>query len=226
MNHTLPTKTLEETKLFMFGIKSRIQLFINKIKWRMENPNNSTCVSNIFNLSSVSVGHYTYGVLNLIDSNPVSKLKIGNFCSIAPNVTFILNSDHYTKNLSSFPFKVMCLHNCKAEAISYGDIIVDDDVWIGYGATILSGVHVGQGAIIAAGALVSKDVPPYAIVGGVPAKVIKFRFSKDVVNYLLSLDYSSLSKELVRDNISVLYKKIDGMSLSDVQLMFDWFPKK
>ena len=210
----------------MFGIKTRIHLLINKLKWRRLNSHNSTTVSNIFNLSSVSVGKYTYGSLNVVDSNPLSKLKIGNFCSIAPNVTFILNSDHYTTNLSSFPFKVMCLNISKAEAISYGDITVDDDVWIAYGSTILSGVHIGQGAIVAAGAVVSKDVPPYSIVGGVPAKVINYRFSKEIVNYLISLDYSSLKKELVLKNIDVLYKKIDGMSLSDISLMFDWFPQK
>ncbi|MDY6420297.1 MAG: CatB-related O-acetyltransferase [Succinivibrio dextrinosolvens] len=114
--------------------------------------------------------------MNILDNNSLSKLKIGSFCSIAPKVTFILNSDHYTNNLSSFPFKVMCLGSHKSEAISYGDIVVDDDVWIGYGATILSGIHVGQGAIIAAGAVVSKDVPPYAIVGGVPARIINSSF--------------------------------------------------
>ena len=210
----------------MFGIKTRVLLLLNNIKWRRLNPYNYTRVSNVFNLASVSVGKYTYGTLNVLDSNPLSKLKIGNFCSIAPNVTFILNSDHYTTNLSSFPFKVMCLCVCSAEAISYGDITIEDDVWIGYGATILSGVHIGQGAIVAAGAVVSKDVPPYSIVGGIPAKVINYRFSKDIVNYLLTFDYSSLSKELVLEHIDVLYKKIDVMCLSDISLMFDWFPKK
>ena len=210
----------------MFGLKYQLHLLLNRIKWRYKNRNNSTTVRNLFNLSSVSVGNYSYGSLYVLDSNPVSKLRIGNFCSIAPDVTFILNSDHYTNNLSSFPFKVMSLNSCNAEAISYGDIIVDDDVWIGYGATILSGVHLGQGSIVAAGAVVSKNVPPYAIVGGVPAKVIKYRFSREIIEYLLTLDYGLLTKELVSDYVDKLYLKIDEMTLSEIKKMYGWFPKK
>lgn len=81
--------------------------------------------------------------------------------------------------VSTYPFKRKLFHGGE-EAVSKGDIIVGDDVWVGYGATILSGVHIGQGAVIAAGAVVNKDVPPYAIVGGIPAKVIKYRFSESV----------------------------------------------
>ena len=210
----------------MFGIKSRLLLFINKRFWRLRNKHNSTFASNLFNLSSVCVGNYTYGVLNVIDSNPVYKLRIGCFCSIAPNVTFILNSDHYTNNLSSFPFKVMCLGDPNPEAISHGNIVVEDDVWFGYGATVMSGVHVGQGAIVAAGAVVSKDVPPYAIVGGVPARVIKYRFSEDVIDYLLSLDYSALTKDLVYKHLDILYTSANEMKLEEIKERFEWFPKK
>lgn len=210
----------------MFGIKSKILLFINKVKWRCLNKNNSTFVSNIFNLSSVTVGKYTYGALNVLDNNPVSQLKIGNFCSIAPQVTFILNSEHYTNQLSSFPFKVKCLRSCSAEAFSYGNIVVDDDVWIGHGSTILSGVHIGQGAIVAAGAVVSKDVPPYSIVGGVPARILKYRFSQEVIDYLLTLDYKSLTKSQVKEKIDLIYTQIDNLSLQEIKSLFEWFPKK
>lgn len=210
----------------MFGFKSYIRLLIKKIIWRKNNRNNSTILSNSFNLCSVSVGNFSYGDLNVIDSSPISKLRIGAFCSIAPNVTFILNSDHYTNNLSSFPFKVKCLGSIKPEAISYGDIVIDDDVWIGYGATILSGLHIGQGAIIAAGAVVTKSVPPYAIVGGVPAKLLRYRFSKEFIDYFLSFDYKLLTKELVSEHIGILYKNVDGESFDELKKMFAWFPKK
>lgn len=210
----------------MLGIKSKIFFLLRQITWRRINKHNSTTVNNFFNLESVSVGNYTYGVLNVMDSNPVSKLRIGCFCSIAPNVVFILNSDHYTNNLSSFPFKVKCLSSLTAEAISYGDIVIDDDVWIGYGSIVLSGVHIGQGAIIAAGAVVTKDVPPYSIFGGVPANVIKYRFSQDVIKFLMTLDYSLLTKRLVNENVDKLYTKIDHLSLSEVEGLFNWFPKK
>ena len=95
------------------------------------------------------------------------------------------------------------------EAISKGDIIVGDDVWIGYGATILSGVYIGQGAVIAVGAVVSKDVPAYAIVGGIPAKVIKYRFSESVCKTLEKIDYSKIDEEFVKKHIDELYEEID-----------------
>lgn len=93
-------------------------------------------------------------------------LQIGNFVSIAQEVIFLLDAEHYVKHLSTFPFKVKYLNNAKEEAFGKGDIIIDDDVWLGYRSTIMSGVHIGQGAVIAAGAIVTKDVPPFSIVGG------------------------------------------------------------
>ena len=80
--------------------------------------------------------------------------------------------------------------------------------------------------MIAAGAVVSQSVPPYAIVGGVPAKVIKYRFSQPVIDYLLTLDYSSLTEEMIKAHVDDLYKSIDGMSLDEVRTLFSWFPKK
>lgn len=210
----------------MFGIKHKLILLVNRIIFRQKNKHNSTSAANVFKLSSVTVGNFSYGGLFVLNDNPVSKLHIGNFCSIAPHVTFILNSDHYTTNVSSFPFKVMCLGESQSEAISYGNIIVEDDVWIGYGAVVLSGVHIGQGAIVASGAVVPKDVPPYAIVGGVPARVIRYRFTKEVVDYLLTLDYSALTKELVAAHLDDLYLRIDDLDISSVKTKFAWFPKK
>ena len=104
--------------------------------------------------------------------------------------------------------------------MSKGDITVDNDVWIGYGATIMSGVHIGQGAIVAAGAVVTKDVPPYAIVGGVPAKVIKYRFEPELIKELLKIDYSKLTKEKVEKHIDDLYAELKD------KRQLDWMPKK
>ncbi|MGN9105593.1 DapH/DapD/GlmU-related protein [Oliverpabstia intestinalis] len=96
--------------------------------------------------------------------------------------------------------------NVEVESFAKGDIRVDDDVWIGYGASIMSGVHIGQGAVVAAGAVVTKDVPPYAIVGGVPAKVIKYRFEPEMIEELLKVDYSELTKEDIEKHIDDLYR--------------------
>lgn len=155
----------------------------------------------------MTVGKYTYGGLRVINYNENERLRIGSYCSIAQEVTFILNADHRTDTISTFPFKVKVLGE-SLEGTSKGDIIVADDVWIGYRATILSGVHIGQGAVIAAGAVVTKDVPPYAIVGGVPARVIKYRFPEEMVGELMRIDYSKLTEEMVREHIEDLYSAL------------------
>ena len=137
---------------------------------------------------------------------------------------FILNADHPTNTISSFPYHVFIAQDQEFEALSKGDIIVDDDVWIGYGATILSGVHIDQGAVIAAGAVVSKDVPPYAIVGGVPAKVIKYRFTSDIIEELLKIDYSQLNEKDIKEHINNFYSEIK--TLDDAKRLTSWMPKK
>lgn len=183
---------------------------LNKFKrqWRKKNTNNETTPANIFDMQLVSVGKMTYGLLNVLNSNNTNCLKIGSFCSIAPNVTFIPCSDHRIDTISTFPFKVECLGE-EFEAVSKGDITVGDDVWIGYGATILSGVHIGQGSVVAAGAVVTKDVPPYAIVGGVPARIIRYRFNEKTIEKLLKIDFEKLTEETVRNHIDDLYKNVD-----------------
>lgn len=199
----------------MFG---RIKLYLFNKKWRKRNSHNSTGVVDFFDMDCVEVGNWTYGGIKVMTFNKDAKLKIGNFCSIGPEVCFILSADHYLNKISSFPFKVKCIGE-ELEGVSKGDIVVDDDVWIGYGATIMSGVHIGQGAIVAAGAVVSKDVPPYSIVGGVPAKVIKYRFPQDMINELLKVDYSKLTKELIDAHLDDLYQTLEDKE------QLDWMPK-
>ena len=194
-------------------------------KWRKNNQNNNTQLRRCSNLSSVKVGSYSYGELNIVTFGNEHKVIIKNCVSIAQEVTFLIDAEHQISTLSSFPFKVAILKQ-KQEAFGKGDIIIDDDVWIGYGATILSGVHVSQGAVIAAGAVVTSDVPPYAIVGGVPAKVIKYRFTPHVIDFMLTLDYSKLTEDLIRTYVDDLYTEIDDMELEDIKKLFSWFPKK
>lgn len=203
----------------MRRILDRFNLILFRKRWREKNRFNTTIAINLFDIDSVIIGKNTYGGIAVLNYNDFYKLTIGNFCSIATDVMFILDADHYTNHISTFPFKVKLLGE-KQEGVSKGDIIVDDDVWIGYGATIMSGVHIGQGAVIAAGAVVTKDVPPYAIVGGVPAKVIKYRFEPEMIEELLKIDYSKLTKEDIEKHIDDLYKDLKDPS------QLDWIPKK
>ena len=170
--------------------------------------------SSIFNIDKVSVGNYTYGNIDILDFGDNEKLSIGNFCSIAPNVKFVLNADHYTNHFTTFPLKVKVLQTQNKEGVSKGDIIVGDDVWLGLNAVILSGVTIGQGAIIAAGAVVTKNVPPYAIVGGNPARIIKYRFEDEIIDRLLRVDFSKLSKSDIEKHIKQMYKPLVDL-LSD-----------
>jgi virginiamycin A acetyltransferase len=185
-------------------------------EWRILNHHNETVAINRFNLTDVKVGMSTYGDLYVLKhTNSSEKLYIGNFCSIAPNVQFILGSEHQYNCLSTFPFKVK-IFGQQSEAISKGDIKVCDDVWIGHGAIILSGITIHQGAIVAAGSVVTKDVPPYAIVGGNPAKIIKYRFDKDIIDNLRKIDFSRFDKEFITANINHLYREIDNSNIDEL----------
>lgn len=168
----------------------------------------------------MKVGESSYGELNIVSFANEHKLYIGNYVSLAQNVTFVLDAEHHVENVSTFPFRVKMLNDASFEAFAKGDIIVDDDVWIGYGAIILSGVHIGQGSVVAAGAVVTKDVPPYTIVGGVPAKVMKYRFGEGIINELLKVDYRRLTKEMIAEHEDELYEKFIDLK------QLDWMPKK
>lgn len=191
--------------------------YYRKCKWRHANRHNKTSIVDVSRIDCISVGIYSYGKLNVHGLS--NRLKIGNYVSIADDVMFLLSVEHPIDKISTFPFKAIVLEKT-TEAISKGDIIIDDDVWIGYGCIILSGVHVRQGAIIAAGAVVTENVPPYAIVGGIPAKIIRYRFEENLIQKLLQLDYSKLDKKLISEHVDDLYCKFG----SNVDL--SWFPKK
>lgn len=200
-------------------IWSYFKLDLFKRRWRKLNRHNDSYAVDFFNPQLVEVGKNTYGGIRALTYNSDSKVIIGNYCSIGPAVVFIPSADHGLNYISTFPYKVKVLGK-SLEGISKGNIIVDDDVWIGYGAVILSGIHIGQGAVIAAGAVVASDVPPYAIAGGVPAKVIKYRFNDELIKELLQIDYGQLTEEMIAEHAEGLYKE-----LKDAE-QIKWMPGK
>ena len=187
--------------------------------WRNMNKNNMTTLSHdSINFpafcKNVKIGDKTYGELNIKSYNVLQEsLKIGNRCSIAGDVKFILSGEHKYGCITSYPYKTLDF-GMGPEATSKGPIVVEDDVWIGYGVTIVSGVKIGQGAVIAAGSVVVKDIPPYAVAGGNPAKVIKYRFSEEVIKKLIDIDLSSL--EIQPENMNLIYKNVTDENIDDI----------
>lgn len=136
------------------------------------------------------------------------RLIIGKFCAIAQGVRFIMNgANHPMAGFSTYPFHIFGGSWIHAHAegegqTNRGDTIVGNDVWIGYDAVIMPGVRIGDGAIIGSCAVVTKDVPPYAIVGGNPARVIRQRFSDEVVAHLLRIQWWHWPVERITANLS------------------------
>lgn len=133
------------------------------------------------------------------------KLIIGKFCSIACGTKFLFNcANHTLKSLSTYTFPLFYEEweleksNITTAWDNKGDIVIGNDVWIGYEAVIMAGIHIGDGAIIAARAVVTKDVPPYTIVGGTPAKEIRRRFDAEEIQQLLMLKWWDWSADNIR----------------------------
>lgn len=167
---------------------------------------------------SIEIGDYTiyndcvsdpllFEQNNVLYHYPINheRLIIGKFCSIACGTKFLFNSANHTlKSLSTYTFPLFYedwnleKSNITTAWDNKGDIIIGNDVWIGYEAIIMAGVHVGNGAIIAAHAVVTKDVQPYTIVGGVPARFIRKRFNEEIIQELEKLKWWNWPIEKIR----------------------------
>jgi acetyltransferase-like isoleucine patch superfamily enzyme len=153
--------------------------------------------------------------------NPEQKLVIGDCVSIAADVVFILGGNHQLNTVSTYPVRTE-LGDPRLHELTKGPIVVRDDVWLGTGATIMSGVTIGQGAVVAACSVVTKDVPPYSIVGGNPAKVIRKRFDDIVIEQLLKrADYSKLTLDKMKNHIELFYRPLDENNLEEILGIFE-----
>ena len=186
--------------------------------------NQTVYLKNVVTDSGITVGDYTmyndfvndpkeFQKNNVLYHYPINhdKLIIGKFCSIACGARFVFTSANHTlQSLSTYPFPLFFEEwgldkaNVTDSWDNKGDIVIGNDVWIGYEAVVMSGVTIGDGAIVGARAVVTKDVPPYTIVGGVPAKPIRKRFSEEVISSLLEIKWWEWPYERIRKNISAI----------------------
>lgn len=190
-------------------------------------------LKNVVNNANIEIGDYTmyndfvqdpidFQKNNVLYHYPVNqdKLKIGKFCSIACGAKFLFTSGNHTmKSLSTYPFPIFFEEwgldgkdICDAWD-NKGDIVIGNDVWIGYEAVILSGVTIGDGAVIGSRAVVTKDVEPYTIVGGVPAKAIRKRFDEQTIEKLEKIGWWNWNEEQIRQNIGAIQAgDVDALS--------------
>jgi chloramphenicol O-acetyltransferase type B len=154
-------------------------------------------------VGEITAGIGTYGVSLIHRRGNMNSIRIGKYCSIAESVVMDSGFSHNPNYITTYPFK-----NIKGVGnpsnICKGDIVIGNDVWIGEGAMIMSGVTIGDGAIIAARSVVTKDVDPYTIVGGVPANEIRFRLEKDVVKEMQSIAWWDWPEEKILENADLL----------------------
>ena len=195
----------------------------NKLYPRTGDPQ-TIYLKNAITRGSISVGDYTmyndtvhdprdFEKNNVLYHYPVNRdrLIIGRFCSIACGAKFLFTSaNHAMRSLSTYPFPIFFeewgLDRTRvADAWdNKGDIVVGSDVWIGYEAVVLSDVTIGDGAIIGARAVVTRNVPPYAIVGGVPARLIRKRFDDKAIETLLRLKWWNWPSEKIARHIAAI----------------------
>lgn len=196
---------------------------LNRLKGKLKKlfgKNSIPFTSDVFRDKKFIVGKYTYGVPRILFENNESNLIVGKYCSFAEGVSIFLGGNHRTEWITTYPFgeiyKNNIPHSIKGSAVTKGDVVIGNDVWIGFNATIMSGVKISNGAVIAAASVVTKDVGPYEIWGGNPAKFIKKRFNEKEIEKLLDIEWWNLphedilnfSKELSSDNLNELTKRI------------------
>jgi virginiamycin A acetyltransferase len=188
-------------------------------------------LKNIITSPQIIVGDYTYyddpedvhnfekNVLYLFDFMG-DKLIIGKFCQIATGARFIMNgSNHAMNGFSTYPFKVFGYAWSKAplEVVSKGDTVIGNDVWIGNGVTIMSGVQIGDGVIIGTNSVVTKDVEPYTIVAGNPAREIRKRFDDESIQLLLTLKWWNWDVAKITDHLDI----ITGGNINELKRIYE-----
>ena len=191
---------------------SKLTAFVGNVKYRTKRAiapwymEDEAVYKRLIKSGRVVYGRASYGIPTIREfAYDESKLLVGNYCSIGG--TYLLGGQHAIKHVTTYPLRI----NLGFEGAGYdgnpavrGDIVVGSDVWTGYGSWILSGVTIGHGAVVATGSVVTKDIPPYAIVGGIPAKVLRYRHTPEQIEALLEIAWWNWSEAEVYEAIPYL----------------------
>ena len=164
-----------------------------------------SCIYRFCKVKGSKIGAYSY----IGNGTTLENAEIGKYCSISDNCRIGMGS-HTLNLLSTCPLFTEAVNGTQykwvendVNAAENKRVIIGNDVWIGYQSIILGGIKIGDGAVVGAGAVVVKDVPPYSVVGGVPAKVLKYRFSDEIIKELLSIKWWDLPEQLIISNIKL-----------------------
>jgi Acetyltransferase (isoleucine patch superfamily) len=154
----------------------------------------------------MNVGRHTYGHehIKIYSFGEQTSLSIGSFCSIGSTLYVYLGGNHRTDRVTTYPFghinqNIFNSFSGEGHPVSNGNVVIKNDVWIGCNSTIMSGVTIGNGAVVAANSHVIRDVPDYAMVGGNPATFIKYRFSIDQIEKLLKIEWWNFSDTVINE---------------------------
>jgi acetyltransferase-like isoleucine patch superfamily enzyme len=168
----------------------------------------------------LEIGRFTYGFDNSTFQfhNPNEKIKIGSFCSFAGRVVIFAGGEHDYNRPTTFPVNFFLNENkneLNLDAFTKGETIIGNDVWLGFDCLVKSGVFIGDGAVVGSKSVVTKDIPPYAIVAGNPARIIKYRFDQAKIDKLLDISWWNWSEEKIRDQIELLTSNIDDFIIKN-----------
>jgi acetyltransferase-like isoleucine patch superfamily enzyme len=154
----------------------------------------------------IKIGDYTYGHPAMMCWDDKTSVTIGKFCSIARGVTIMVGGEHRSDWITTYPFNrlMKSFRGIEGHPHRKGDIVIGNDVWIGGGTKIMSGVKIGNGCVIGANSLVTKDIPAYCVCGGLPAKIIRKRFSDEIISKLQEIRWWDFSEKEITEIIPLL----------------------
>jgi len=216
---------------------SILNLFFQKIKYRKYMKKNKFIgifsISKNVRLKNCIIGHYAnfadnssvvHSVIGDYSSigrySKITHTEIGKYCAISWDSSINAVSHPYTHlTISSFPYVPKTGNFVTKKIQSHETVIIKNDVWVGTGCVIMPGITIGNGAIIGAGSVVTKDVPDYAIVAGVPAKIIKFRFKDKIIKRLLKLSWWDLDENIIKENIHLWQGEVSEEVINNLELI-------